>query len=220
MWESALTFVSLVISSFAVALSGALMPGPLTISAIERAMRYGAFAAFLVALGHSALELPTTVVLAFGLHIADVKPLKVLIGIVGGATIILMGLGMLRAGKSTGNLEVGMRLDRHAQLGSISSGIVSSISNPYWSVWWLTVGTSMISNSLNAGVIGVGAFYIGHILGDILWLVTIGIAVVRGIALFGGTAYKALIKGCGIFMVGFGCTFIFMALKSATSFLP
>lgn len=217
MGEGILTFMSLIATSFVVALSGALMPGPLTISAIERAMRYGAVAALLVALGHSALELPTTIVLAFGLHIADVKPLKVLIGIIGGGAIIFMGLSMLRSSASADNLRIEGKLDRHAQLGSISSGIVSSLSNPYWSIWWLTIGAGMISNSLNAGVLGVGAFYIGHILGDILWLVLLGSAVERGVSLLGGVAHKVLIKGCGIFMVGFGCVFVFTALRLLAS---
>ncbi|MCX7776902.1 MAG: LysE family translocator [Armatimonadetes bacterium] len=213
MENSVVKLVGLLGSSFMVALSGALMPGPLTISAVERAMRYGAIAAVLVALGHSAIELPTTVVLAFGLHLANVKLLKVLIGIIGGSMIILMGISMLRTNIDSDSISVERKLDRHAQLSSISAGVISSLSNPYWSIWWLTVGASMIGISLNSGMLGVGTFYIGHILGDILWLALIGIAIERGVALLRGSTYKVLIRACGVFMVGFGCAFIFMALK-------
>lgn len=211
--------LSLFMSSFIVALSGALVPGPLTISAIERAMRYGAAAALFVALGHSAIELPTTVLLSLGLHLADVKLVKVLIGIIGGSVLTFMGISMIHTMVSVNGVSAGMGLNRRAQLSSLLAGVTSSLSNPYWFVWWLTVGASMISFSLRVGTIGVSVFYVGHILGDIIWLMFVSIAVDRGISVIGGNVHRALIKWCGIFMIVFGFLFIVMALRVAASYI-
>ena len=48
----------------------------------------------------------------------------------------------------------------------IVGGIVVSLSNPYWIIWWATVGATFMTQSLELGLLGIGAFYVGHILSD------------------------------------------------------
>lgn len=208
---------SLFVASFVVALSGALMPGPLTITAIERAVRFGVSAGLLVAIGHAALELPTTIALSLGLHLTELQILKAIISFVGGVVFVLMGISMLGSSVKEMNFVDGEVRNVRANIGSLLAGVVSSISNPYWFVWWVTIGASMIVTALNFGWVGVWAFYVGHILGDVIWLSIVSMAVRSGVKLLGGSAYNVLIKICGVFIICFGCVLLLVAVRSMLS---
>jgi len=209
---------SLFVASFVVAFSGAIMPGPLTITAIERAVRFGVSAGLLVAIGHSVLELPMTIALSFGLRLTELQALKAVIGFVGGLALVFMGASMLRSSIKEIKLADG-EVNVKANIGSLLAGVASSISNPYWFVWWVTVGASMVVTALNFGWLGVWAFYTGHILGDVIWLFLVSVAVRSGVKLLSGNAYNVLIKTCGVFIVCFGCAFLFIAVRSILQML-
>src|SRR4030043_7163 len=133
-------------TSFIVALSGALMPGPL---------------------------LPVTVV----------------------------GVGLLKAPRH-GHLE----LDAKSETGMhpVLAGVLMSAANPYWLIWWLTIGLGYVMFSMKYGWLGVALFFIGHILADFAWYTLVSGAVAQGRRFISDRLYQGFLAGCGVFLFGFG----------------
>ncbi|MBM4087522.1 MAG: hypothetical protein FJ272_22235, partial [Planctomycetes bacterium] len=94
------SFLTIFFGSLVVSFSGALMPGPVTITAIERSARGGAAAAAFVGVGHAILELFVTVGLAIGLLSVNAPAAKAVVGMVGGAVLVWMGVGMWKSART------------------------------------------------------------------------------------------------------------------------
>src|SRR4030043_483114 len=112
-------------SAFLIALSGAMMPGPLLTAAIVLWMAFGMFR-----------SLPS---LSLALETGEGK---------------------------RGNL--------------VLTGILMSVLNPYWVIWWATVGLAYILHSRRFGLAGISFFFAGHILADFAWYSAVKGAVGRG----------------------------------------
>ena len=95
------------------------------------------------------------------------------------------------------------------KMGPFSLGIVVSLSNPYWTFWWLTVGLKLVSDSVTGGIPIVSAIYLGHILSDFAWYCLVGAFVVFGRELLSTGAYRWMLAVCGAFLLRFGPYFIY-----------
>ncbi len=200
---------SLFLTAFIVGFSGALMPGPLLAVDIAETPAKGIRTGPILVGGHAIAELAVVILLALGLSsLSDNKAVNSGIGIVGGIMLIFMGLGMLynliksrlkaRAAERTGKSAARLTAD----------GIISSLSNPYWYVWWATTGSAFMVRSLEHGAIGPPVFYIGHILSDFVWYTLVSILIWRGRRLIVGVGYKILIVLCALFLLYLGGLFI------------
>jgi threonine/homoserine/homoserine lactone efflux protein len=92
----------------------------------------------------------------------------------------------------------------------IIAGAAVSISNPYWILWWATVGLMFFSALASNAFVIVGAFYLGHISGDIIWYMLVGGAVSTGRKLLSPKVYRAIIGVCGVFLIWLGATFLYL----------
>ncbi len=174
------------------------MPGPLLVVALARTPGYGAKTGPVVIIGHAIVELVTVAALSLGLAAIVGKQPAVarIIAVVGGVALLWMSVTMLReirrgikAPSSATNAE-----NVSASVPAlIKEGMVATISNPYWFVWWATVGSALLVTSLKAGAIGAPVFYFGHILSDLVWYSTVTIVVWQGKNLFSGKRYHYLI---------------------------
>ena len=197
----------LFVTALFVALSGALMPGPLLAVNIKESLRRGAWTGPLLILGHALLELTliSTILLGFGRWL-DLGVVKGAIGLIGGVVLLWMAWGMFR--------EAGAKMNLSWQEGAESrgmplvlAGIVVSLSNPYWFIWWATIGLSYLPRARELSLSGVAIFFIGHILADLSWYSAVSIAVARGRRLFSGPVYRAVVFLCGLFLVYMGLWF-------------
>ena len=134
--------IALFITAFLVGLSGAMMPGPLLTVTIAESARRGFKAGPLIVLGHAILELALIIALLAGLSFYLKKPLvTTVISIVGGAFLLFMGLNMIKdvlQGRITlegseNNAAKGVNMH------PVMAGILVSVSNPFWIVWWATI---------------------------------------------------------------------------------
>jgi threonine/homoserine/homoserine lactone efflux protein len=199
------------VSSFIVALSGALMPGPLLTITVGEATRRGFWAGPLIILGHGILELALVVLLLAGLGSILNRPLVLgTVGLVGGGVLLWMGLGLLRASRTS-------RL--HFEAGTVGglhpvwSGIVMSLANPYWLIWWLTIGLGYVIFAATYGVFGVFLFFAGHILADLAWYTLVSAAVAYGRNFFTDGLYRGFLAGCGCFLFVFSAYFGIQGVK-------
>jgi len=88
--------------------------------------------------------------------------------------------------------------------------MVTSVVNPYWFLWWATVGASYVFLALEQGVMGLVAFYGGHILSDLSWNSLLALA---GTTLFKGRLHQTLFLLCGLFLLGLGGYFLWMGVR-------
>ena len=75
------------------------------------------------------------------------------------------------------------------------------------------MGVKYIFDGLEWGVVGVAAFYTGHILSDLVWNSLLALAGSTGQRLLKGRLYQTLFLLCGLFLVGLGGYFLWMGLR-------
>jgi threonine/homoserine/homoserine lactone efflux protein len=202
--------------SFVMALSGALMPGPLLTYTIARTMqtrRNGFLVGAWVIAGHAALEGALICGLALGVAEALRAPLALkVIGTAGALVLGYMGVGMIREaartrrrGTETGGEASDMR-GSPAGMSPVLAGALVSLSNPYWWIWWITVGTASLVRfdaSLSNWPVLL-AFFVGHEAGDLAWYLVVSTAVFFGKRGFSRGFSSILLAVCGAFIIGFG----------------
>lgn len=195
-------------AAFVVALSGAMAPGPYLTVTITRTLTKGRLSAALMLVGHAALEALLLIGFAFGLqrvwanpHVANV------LALVGGAVLLWMGQDLLRGAiKGTLHAEA-TAAPSDSRLGPVLHGAAVSLANPYWLLWWMTIGVKLASDALAVGWIGVLAFFIGHELGDAAWYGFVIAAVSRGGHLLADRPYRTIIGACALFLLYLGARF-------------
>jgi len=207
-------FLTIFFGSLVVSFSGALMPGPVTITAIERSARGGAAAAAFVGVGHAILELFVTVGLAIGLLSVNAPAAKAAVGMVGGAVLVWMGLGMWKSARTAELKQAAGGEIQRARRGALLAGVVTSLSNPYWFLWWLTIGAGFVASASDRGPVAVAAFYVGHISGDLVWLVLLGFAAAKGAELMSQQAYRRVLWACALLLIAFGALFVTVGVGS------
>jgi threonine/homoserine/homoserine lactone efflux protein len=89
----------------------------------------------------------------------------------------------------------------------VISGIVASISNPYWTIWWATIGLGYLLISQKLGIAGIALFFAGHILADAVWYLFIGFAVSAGRSRFTDRVYRWIVGSCALFLFFFALSF-------------
>jgi len=199
------------ITSFIVALSGALMPGPLLTLTVGEAARRGFWAGPLIIVGHALLELALVLLLLAGLGVWLHRPLVLgLVGVGGAGLLGWMGLGLLKASRHS-HLEFDPQGD--SSLNPVLAGVLMSAANPYWLIWWLTIGLGYVMFSLKYGWLGVALFFIGHILADFAWYTLVSGAVAQGRRFISDRIYQGFLAGCGVFLFGFGGYFAVQGVK-------
>lgn len=207
--ESLLQALSLGGAAFVVGLSGAMSPGPYLTVTITRTLQHGRTSALLMLAGHALLEATLLVGFAFGLqHFLKKESVVVALGVMGGAVLLLMG-GSLVIGAFRGTISLDLEADARASaIGPVAHGVLASLSNPYWTVWWATIGVKLAAEGLAIGPVGVLAFYAGHQLADVAWYGFVIQAVSKGRRLLTPKVYRVLIGTLAVFLLILGTRFV------------
>jgi len=215
-------------TALVVGFSGAMMPGPLLTVTMGETARRGFVAGPLIVLGHAILEITLVVLLVLGVaQFLASEQVHTVIALVGGAFLVFLGWSMFRdawrgnvdldlnpgalsAGRTAGGDDKGPAGDNNPVAAAprgmhpVVAGILVSLSNPYWSLWWATVGLAYIATALSSGVAGVTAFTGGHLLSDFIWYGLVSAAVAGGRRFMSQSVYRGIIAVCGVFLVGLG----------------
>jgi threonine/homoserine/homoserine lactone efflux protein len=131
-----------------------------------------------------------------------------IIGVIGGLFLLALAFAILRQARRTmAPLEVSTQSARRGRW-LIATGALLSVANPYWFIWWATVGTTWVLWSLAAGVIGVVIFFFGHILADLGWYSIVSFTVARGKRFMTARVYRGLLLLCGVALIGLGVYFV------------
>jgi threonine/homoserine/homoserine lactone efflux protein len=208
--------------SFVMSLSGALMPGPMLTYTIARTVQSGPRGWLLgprVVLGHAALE----AVLLFGLVLGVVEflhaPLAAkIIGVAGALLLAWMGIGLIREALRGRALDLqtagqpaeqpGKRRAEPAAHGlhPALAGTLVSVSNPYFWIWWITIGSAFLVRfdvTLQRWQ-ALLAFYLGHEMGDFGWYTAVSTVLHLGRRSIPPRVTTVVLGICGVIIIGFG----------------
>lgn len=206
------TLLLIFFGSFIIGFSGAMMPGPMLSVTISHSTRQGFIAGPLVVIGHAILESILVLAVRFGLgKLLLIKSVTAIIGILGGAILLWMGFGMVKNLKSL-TLSV-VTSEKKNNSRSILDGIITSIANPYFYIWWASIGLALITKAWQNGIPGLIFFFLGHTLSDFSWYTIVSSAIGAGKKIMNDTTYRIIIGICGIILIGFGCYFGFDGIK-------
>jgi threonine/homoserine/homoserine lactone efflux protein len=187
-----------------ISLSGVLAPGPVTAAAISMGSS-NRFAGVLMALGHGIVEFPLMVLLLLGVgRLLKLRHVRIVIGLAGGSFLVFLAVQTLRGLGSSGAAEAAM-----TGSSPLTAGILLSAGNPYFLVWWATVGLALITTARNSfGHWGFGLMALAHWSCDLIWLAALSWASFEGSVLLGPTGQRIVLAVCGAAMLGFGLYFI------------
>lgn len=202
-------------TAFIVALSGAMIPGPMLSTAIAETLRRDWRVGPYMVLGHGVLEIALILALVAGLAGFLVRPeVSMVIAIVGGIVLVFLGGVMSRdLLQSRISLEIDPSSpSSQIRIHPVAAGAAVSLANPYWWLWWATIGLTYISLAMKSGSIGIIAFFSGHISADLAWYSMVSIVISGGRKFFNPTVYKAILGFCALFLIGTGAYFIYSGL--------
>ena len=212
--------------AFAIGLTGALSPGPTLIATIRSSLQYGWKAGPAIVTGHVLVEFGIFILIIIGLASAAGEYSWLIAG-AGGIVLMVFGLltiaesrrvtlsGLL-AGEPQGAGESddgGSRTAPGGLSGVFLAGILTSVSNPYFWIWWASIGSAMVIDGLKSGLLLGCAFMIGHWCADISWYTVVSVTVHRGRSVLSDRSYRLVIVLCGIFLVIFGAWFFSAAFS-------
>jgi threonine/homoserine/homoserine lactone efflux protein len=213
----------------AISVTGVMMPGPVTAAAIAKGYRQK-WAGLQIALGHGLVEFPTIALMALGFSaVLSNRWVNIGIGLLGGAMLIFMGVSMVlsRGGvieKLRPPRNDGKSGERTARAASdpfpyhpVIAGVVTTASNPYYFMWWATLGAALTLNALEFGLAVLVVFAVLHWSIDLGWDVFLAYTVHRSRGLWNDRVFIAVFAFCGgvmvLFGIWFGATAVMMLLS-------
>jgi threonine/homoserine/homoserine lactone efflux protein len=201
-------FLFFLVQVFIISLTGALQPGPVTATAITMGTR-NRWAGMLLAVGHGIIEFPLIIVIILGMgKYFQIPKVQIIIGLAGGAFLIMM------AAQTFLSLKVKTYTEPKALGGKpILAGIILTASNPYFLIWWATVGLALATQAKQWGIWAFALFAITHWMVDFIWLMLLSWASFKGSVLLGQRGLKAILAFCSVALFGFGLFFIYNAAK-------
>ena len=195
--------LSIVVISF----SGVMMPGPMF--AVTMAKSYKSpWAGTQISLGHAVIEVPLILLIYFGLtQFFHSDVVQFVLSLLGSGMVLWLGISMFRA-----RAEV-IQKGKDLPYTGFTAGILTSGFNPFFLLWWATIGSMLIVRILDFGTTGLIAFIIVHWLCDLAWLSLVSILVNRTHSLWGQKLQEWLFIACSLLLVGFGIWFLISGIQ-------
>jgi len=129
-----------------------------------------------------------------------------IIGFIGGLIMIYAGFRMIKTEKKT------VEEYEESRHSTLIAGIITTGANPYFLLWWATIGTVLIMNAMVFGFAGFLVFAIIHWLCDFLWNTLVCLIVFKSRHFLTKKVYDIIFGFCFAVLMGFGAWFIMSAL--------
>jgi threonine/homoserine/homoserine lactone efflux protein len=202
--EDALLFLGMV--AF-VSLSGVMAPGPMFATTIAKG--YNDLRAGLkISFGHAVVEIPLIAAIFLGFDtVLKNDQVFIAIGLVGGVILLIFGADQIRT--------------RHTKLiqkddgrSSFLSGIIMTAANPYFILWWATVGATLIAGAVKFGPIMLPIFAVVHLSCDFAWNYLLSFSIYKSKTVWNQKWHRYLFVASGGIMVFFGLYFLASSVQS------
>ncbi len=202
-----MSLATFLVEAVLISLSGVMSPGPVAAVAVGKGNESPHAGAW-VALGHGMVEFPLMIAIFFGVgYLFGLLYVRAAIAFVGGVVLLIMGVSMLRSIKRA---EVGSSKYTRSP---VIAGMLLSAGNPYFVIWWATVGAALLMRSVSFGVLGFLLFALLHWLCDFLWGYFLSALSFKGRRFFGRRFQEIVFAACGVFLLIFSGKYIVDAAR-------
>lgn len=189
------------------------MPGPLLSLVIAESMKRGKRAGIIICAGHALLEAVTIAFIISGLAARARDPgIYRLIELIGSGLLIFLGITMITSRARPPEKNSRENASAGSDLLLLAKGVTVSAGNPYWLLWWLTVGFGFMM-SFQWGFWAVLVFFLGHTLADCCWYYLVSAGITRGRKFMAPRIYRTILRSCGLFLVVFAGFILLKALR-------
>ena len=197
--EEFFTFFAAVII---VSASGVMAPGPLFASTISSGARHK-LAGLKIAIGHTIIELPLVLGIGLGvLSLESFPQFRGVIAVLGAASIFVFAILQIRS--TIRNMPI-----KNTRHGPYLTGILLTGLNPFFLVWWFSIGIKLISDAMLLWSIwGILIMFAIHIWMDFVWLGFVSALSSKGTKLLSAKSYKIFMIGINGVMIYFGVSFV------------
>ncbi len=195
--------------SFVIGLTGAVAPGPMLVATINASVRDGWKAGPMVVAGHMALESILSALVLLGLAAIAMQYFS-LVAAAGGIALVIFGVLSIKGAQVQQSCPENVVPSFHPFV----AGVVTSASNPYFWIWWLTIGSAFILSGYQAGMIMAVVFLGGHWMADLGYFTLVAAAAERGRTLLPERGYRVVLSATGAFLIIFGLYYLFPVIIS------
>ena len=189
----------------AISASGVMSPGPLFSANIIYGLKEGKIAGLKIAVGNTIVEFPLIILLGTGIITSNIFPeFRVLIAVIGALGLFAFA-GLQIKSIFQKNFQKNIKPSR----GPILAGIFLSALNPFFIIWWLTVGLKLITESIELwGFLGIIILFLFHIWMDYVWLYIVAFFASKSRNFLSNRNYKFLVISLAIVLIYFGLRFL------------
>jgi threonine/homoserine/homoserine lactone efflux protein len=162
-----------------------------------------------ISLGHAVIEVPLILLIYFGFaHFFENSVVQLVLSILGGGMIIWLGISMFRS-----RTEV-VTKGKDLPYSAFIAGIITSGLNPFFLLWWVTIGSLLVMKFVEFGAGGLTLFIAVHWLCDLFWLSLVAVVVYKTHALWGRKIQEWVFIASSLLLAGFGIWFIVSGIQA------
>lgn len=198
------TLLEFAITVITISVSGVMSPGPLFAANVAYGVKGGWRSGLRMAYGHTIVELPLVILLGIGsISLVAFPHFRDYLSIFGAVSLFAFAGLQLRA-----VLKKSVEAYSPKQ-GPFIVGLLLSAFNPYFLVWWFTIGFKLITDALILySFAGLGILFAFHIWMDYAWLGGVGYLSGKGKKIISEKNYRIFIIAISCILVYFGITFL------------
>lgn len=191
-------------------LSGVMAPGPMFTMTLAKSYK-SPWAGVQVSLGHAVIEVPLILLIYFGAaQFFQDMVVQLVLSVLGGGMIVWMGIGLFRSRKAVA------RGGKDTAYSAFAAGIIMSGLNPFFLVWWVTVGSLLLMTFLEFSPQGLILFIVVHWLCDLVWLSLVSFTVYRAHSFLGQRLQEWIFVVLSGALLYFGGQFIIKGILLVT----
>jgi len=181
-----------------------MQPGPITVAAVNLGMK-NRLIGLAIAVGHGIIEFPLMILIILGLkQFLQLTLTQIVIGMAGGVVLLIMAALMIKSVKRPTSSDNYKPLKNNP----VFIGIILSASNPYFLIWWATIGLALATNAVEFGLWAFLLFAVVHWSVDCIWLLLLSWASHKGTQIFGTKLRKIISLLCAFALIFFGLFFL------------
>jgi threonine/homoserine/homoserine lactone efflux protein len=198
---------ALILLALGVSFSGVIAPGPMFAVTLAKSYK-SPWAGTLMSLGHAVVEVPLILFIYFGFaRFFQNHAVQVSLALVGGGMILWLGISMFRE-----RLRV-TRQGKDLPYPAFVAGIIMTGLNPFFLLWWATVGSLLVMKFLDYGTGGLLILIGVHWACDLVWLTFVSQFIHRTHRFLGLRFQEGLFIATALFLAGFGVYYIVSGVR-------
>ena len=203
------TLAEFAILVITISLSGVMSPGPLFAANVAYGLKGGIKTGLKMAYGHTVVELPLVVLLGIGaISLTTIPQFREITSILGALSLfVFAGIQIKSIIKKPSTIFEG----KH---GPFLAGIILSGLNPFFLIWWFTIGFKLITDAIILySFIGIGIMFAFHIWMDYAWICSVAFLSSKGKKIISNKRYSIFMIAISCVLVYFGIVFLLQVIR-------